>query len=68
VSLYAFCAADQALDDTVYRACAAQEPADYARIVVENVQKYVQGQDVPKEILRPLKVFTEGKPGPGEVG
>jgi ribose transport system substrate-binding protein len=69
VSLYGFCAAETALDDTVYRGCAAQEPADYARIVVENVKQYLSGQDVPAEILRPLKVFTEGqKPAPGEVG
>jgi ribose transport system substrate-binding protein len=69
-ALYAFCAADTPLDSTLYGGCAAQEPADYARIVVDNVAKYVkQGATVPQEILRPLKVFSEGqKPGAGEVG
>ncbi|MET8830633.1 substrate-binding domain-containing protein [Streptomyces sp. NPDC004610] len=67
IALYGFCAADKALDDT-YKACAAQEPADYARIVVENVEKYLDGEQVPAEILQPLKIFTSGTPGPGEVG
>lgn len=67
ISLYAFCAADTALDKT-YRACAAQEPADYARIVVDNVKSYLSGKKVNPEILRPLKIFTHGKPGPGYVG
>lgn len=68
VMIYAFCAADTALTDN-YKACAAQEPADYARIVLDNMKKYLGGEDVPHEILQPLKVFTTGqKPGPGEVG
>jgi len=67
VTLYGFCAANQPLDAT-YRACAAQEPADYARIVVENVHSYLGGAQVPPTILQPLKVFTSGAPGPGEVG
>jgi ribose transport system substrate-binding protein len=68
VTLYAFCAADTALTST-YAACAAQEPADYARIAVENLKKYLGGADVPPEVLQPLKIFIKGqKPGPGEVG
>lgn len=68
VKLYAFCAADTALTPT-YAACAAQEPADYARIVVENMKKYLGGADVPPQVLQPLKIFINGqKPGPGEVG
>jgi ribose transport system substrate-binding protein len=67
VTLYGFCATDQPLDAT-YRACAAQEPADYARIVVENIHKYLGGSQVPATILQPLKVFTSRTPGPGEVG
>jgi ribose transport system substrate-binding protein len=68
VTLYAFCAADTALTST-YAACAAQEPADYARIAVENLKKYLSGADVPPEVLQPLKIFIKGqKPGPGEVG
>lgn len=69
VALYGFCAAETALDDTLYRGCAAQEPADYARIVVDQVALYLNGEDVPQELLRPLKVFSEGEtPAPGEVG
>jgi ribose transport system substrate-binding protein len=67
VTLYGFCAADTALTAT-YKACAAQEPADYAKIVVENVKSYIGGAEVPASILQPLKIFTSGKPGPGEVG
>jgi len=69
VSLYAFCAADTALDQTLYRGCAAQEPAQYAQILVDNIKTYIGGHAVPAQILLPVKVFTEGqKPGPGEVG
>ena len=68
VKLYAFCAADAPLTAT-YAACAAQEPADYARIALENLKKYLSGQDVPPQVLQPLKIFLNGqKPGPGEVG
>ncbi|MDB5541197.1 MAG: hypothetical protein JWQ89_2924 [Devosia sp.] len=68
VKLYAFCAADTALTPT-YVACAAQEPADYARIVLDNMKKYLGGADVPHEVLQPVKIFVNGqKPGPGEVG
>jgi ribose transport system substrate-binding protein len=68
VKLYAFCAADTALTAT-YAACAAQEPADYARIALDNLKKYLGGADVPAQVLQPLKIFINGqKPGPGEVG
>jgi len=68
VKLYAFCAADTALTST-YAACAAQEPADYARIALENLKKYLAGQDVPHAALQQTKMFVNGqKPGPGEVG
>lgn len=68
VKLYAFCAADTPLTGA-YEACAAQEPADYARIAVENLKKYLGGADVPAQVLQPLKIFTKGQtPGPGEVG
>ncbi len=66
--LYAFCAADTTLTKT-YAACAAQEPADYARIALENLKKYLGGADVPVQVLQPLKIFIDGQtPGPGEVG
>ena len=69
VALYGFCAADQALDATLYRGCSAQEPANYAAIVVKNVKTYLGGGTVQAEQLVPVKVFTEGqKPQPGEVG
>jgi ribose transport system substrate-binding protein len=68
VKLYAFCAADTALTPT-YAACAAQEPADYARIVLDNMKTFLGGGTVPVKVLQPLKVFINGqKPGPGEVG
>jgi ribose transport system substrate-binding protein len=69
IVLYGFCAADTALDHVIYRGCAAQEPAQYAQIVVQNAAAYLKGQKVPAQVLLPVKVFTEGqKPGPGELG
>lgn len=68
VKLYAFCAADTPLTAT-YAACAAQEPADYAKTALENLKKYLGGADVPAQVLQPLKIFLKGQtPGPGEVG
>lgn len=68
VKVYAFCAADQKLTST-YAACAAQEPAKYAQIVLDNMKKHLAGQSVEKEVLEPLKVFVDGQtPGQGEVG
>ena len=68
VKLYAFCAAETPLTAT-YAACAAQEPADYARIVLDNMKLYLGGKEVPKQVLQPLKIFLKGQtPGPGEVG
>ncbi|MBP2266374.1 ribose transport system substrate-binding protein [Pseudarthrobacter sp. PvP004] len=68
VKVYAFCAADQKLNST-YAACAAQEPAKYAQIVLDNMKKHLAGESVDKEVLEPLKVFVDGQtPGQGEVG
>lgn len=67
VALYGFCAASTPLTST-YKACAAQEPAQYAQILVQNVKEYLSGKQVPAQILEPLKIFTSGTPGPGEVG
>ena len=68
VKLYAFCAAATPLAD-FYQACAAQEPAQYAKTLLENVKSYLAGTKVPAEVLQPTKVFTSGQtPGPGEVG
>ncbi|MCM6761235.1 substrate-binding domain-containing protein [Rathayibacter sp. ZW T2_19] len=68
IKVYAFCAADEPLTDT-YAGCAAQEPARYAEITLDNLQKFLGGESVDKEVLEPLKVFTTGQtPGAGEVG
>jgi ribose transport system substrate-binding protein len=68
VKIYAFCAASTPLTST-YAACAAQEPAQYAQIALQNLKKYLGGATVAKEVLQPLKVFVNGQtPGPGEVG
>lgn len=69
VTLYAFCAADTATDDVLYRGCAAQQPTEYARIVTENVAAFVRGQTLEPEVLLPVKVFSEGqKPAADELG
>jgi len=68
VSVYGFCAADTALAGP-YKGCTAQEPYDYAKIVVENVRTFLDGGKIPATILRPLKTFVTGqKPGPGLLG
>lgn len=68
VSLYAFCAADTALTD-FYKACSAQEPAQYAQVLLTNLKSYLGGKSVEKTVLEAPKVFLVGqKPGSGEVG
>jgi ribose transport system substrate-binding protein len=68
VKVYGFCASEEPLTDQ-YPACVAQEPEDYGRRVVEQVRSWVDGETVEEEILRPLKMFTNGQtPGAGEVG
>lgn len=68
VKVYAFCAADSPLKDN-YAACAAQEPAEYAKITLDNMKTFLGGGKVEKEVLQPLKVFVSGQtPGSGEVG
>jgi len=51
-----------------YPAAAAQEPYEYAKITLKQIRDYLDGKDVPKQVLRPLKIITHGKPAPGEVG
>jgi ribose transport system substrate-binding protein len=51
-----------------YPAAAAQEPYEYAKITLKQIKEYLDGKEVPKEVLRPLKIITHGKPAPGEVG
>jgi ribose transport system substrate-binding protein len=67
VSLYGLCA-DQVPIDSTYKACVAQEPADYATQVVGNIRKFVDGSKVPPEVLLPMVVVTEGLPGKGLFG
>lgn len=68
VKLYAFCAASTPLTG-FYEACAAQEPAQYAQTLLQNVKSYLAGTKVPANMLQVTKVFTTGQtPGPGEVG
>jgi len=68
IKLYAFCAADTALTD-FYVACAAQEPAEYAKTALENLKAYLGGESVDETVLQAPKVFLSGQtPGPGEVG
>lgn len=68
VKLYAFCAADTALTD-FYMACAAQEPAEYAKTALTNLKSYLGGDKVEETVLQAPKVFLNGQtPGQGEVG
>lgn len=68
VYVYGFCAAEEPLTD-VYPACVAQEPEDYGRRVIEQIDLWLGGESVEPEILRPLKLFVNGEtPAPGEVG
>lgn len=68
VVVYGFCAPELPLT-AQYPACVAQEPEDYGRRVTEQIRKYVDGEQVEKEILRPLKMFLDGEtPAPGMVG
>ena len=54
--------------ESLYPAAAAQEPYEYAKITLRQIRDYLDGKEVPKEVLRPLKIITHGKPAPGEVG
>ncbi len=68
IKLYAFCAADTALTD-FYAACSAQEPAQYAQVLLTNLKSYLAGNSVQQTVLEAPKVFLKGQtPGPGEVG
>ena len=68
ISIYGFCAADTKVSGA-YKACTAQQPADYAKRVVENVRAYLHGKAVLTTILRPVVVFKTGQtPGPGLLG
>lgn len=60
VTVYAFCAADTPLEGN-YVACAAQEPYEYGKIVLDNIKKYLNGEDVPAEVNQPLKIYVTGE-------
>ena len=51
-----------------YPAAAVQEPYEYAKLTLKQIRDYLDGKEVPKQVLRPLKITTHGKPAPGEVG
>ncbi|HEY0792448.1 MAG TPA: substrate-binding domain-containing protein [Chthoniobacterales bacterium] len=65
--VYGFAIADFPTE-AQYPAAAAQEPYQYAKIVLQQIRDYLDGKPVPKEVLRPLKIIKDGKPAPGEVG
>ncbi len=68
VTLFAFCAASTPLSGP-YKACAAQQPADYAKLSVASIKDYLAGKDVNSMILLPVAVFHFGEtPPPGELG
>ncbi|MFP7695819.1 substrate-binding domain-containing protein [Trueperella sp. LYQ143] len=68
VKVYGFCAPELPLTAT-YPGCVAQEPKDYGMRVVEQIRKFVNGEKIESEILRPLKAYVKGQtPAPGEVG
>jgi len=52
-----------------YAGCVAQEPEDYGRRVIEQIDLWLGGATPEPEVLRPLKIFVTGDtPAPGEVG
>ena len=65
--VYGFAIADYPVEP-LYPAAAAQEPYQYAKITLQQIRDYLDGKNVPKKVLRPLKIITTGKPAPGEVG
>lgn len=67
VSLYGLCA-DQVPVGGAYKACVAQEPAEYAKQVVENIRTYVDGGTVEPSVLLPMVPVTDGLPREGLFG
>lgn len=67
VSLYGLCA-DKVPVGGAYKACVAQEPAAYAKQVVENIRTFVDGGAVQPEVLLPMVPVTDGLPGEGLFG
>lgn len=68
VMVYGFCAAEEPVTGQ-YMSCVAQEPEDYGRRVIGQIQEWLGGGTPAPEVLRPLKIFVTGEtPAPGEVG
>jgi ribose transport system substrate-binding protein len=68
VKVYGFCASEEPLT-AQYPGCVAQEPADYGARVIGEIRGWLDGATPEPEVLRPLKLFSEGEtPAPGEVG
>ena len=65
--VYGFAIADYPIE-ALYPGAAAQEPYQYAKATLQQIKDYLDGKEVPKEVLKPLKIITTGKPAPGEVG
>src|SRR5271157_3769052 len=67
LKVYGFAISEYPIEP-LYPAAAAQEPYEYAKITLKQIRDYLDGKDVPKQVLRRLKIITHGKPAPGEVG
>ena len=67
VKLYGFCAADVEMTGP-YVGCAAQQPALYASMVVDEVAKYLAGGTPENEVNVPPKMLHGGLPAPDEIG
>jgi ribose transport system substrate-binding protein len=68
VKVYGFCVSEMPLTE-MYPFCVAQEPEDYGRRVIAEIEAWLGGATPAQEILRPLKEFFVGDtPAPGEVG
>jgi ribose transport system substrate-binding protein len=69
VKVYGFAISEYPIEP-LYPAAAAQEPYEYAKIVLQQIKNYLEGKEIPEEVLRPLKIFNEEgvAPAPGEVG
>ena len=67
VKLYGFCAADLEMTGP-YIACAGQQPAEYASILIGEAVKYIAGEAIEQNILLPVSVNRGGMPAEGNFG
>jgi len=63
VSLYGFTTAKADVklieDNSIFKAGVAQDPRGYMRTAIENMAKYLKGEQVPKTVLLPLIKVTK---------